>query len=110
MLISFRLSMPNVGSWNGQWTGSERNHVKYRKVSRKKAESILEEESFFYSFGDGWNASISIKKIDAKEAAKIRKHSDGFSGYDWMIDSILCHGEILNTKEIKDKLTKETVR
>ena len=24
MILSFELSMPNIGSWNGKWTGSER--------------------------------------------------------------------------------------
>ena len=107
MILSFRLSMPNVGSWNGKWTASERNYVLCRKVSKEDGLKILESKSYYYNFGDGWGASIAVQKIDGKEAAKIRRHSDGFSSYEWMIDTIILYGEILNTSERKEKATSE---
>jgi len=95
MLISFRLSMPNCGSWNGKWGGSDRVFAIVKNIRTKRtAEMILKKESYSYNFGDGWRASISVEKIDAAKARKLRKQSVGFSGYDWMVDSIFCYGDI----------------
>jgi hypothetical protein len=35
-----------------------------------------------------------VRAVDAKEARQIRKKSEGFCGYDWMIDSIKAIDEI----------------
>lgn len=103
MLIKFELTMPNVGSWNGKWTGESNlyakiinwdKHYGVSKTSKEKVKKILDIGEFYYSFGDGWGANVSVLKIDNKDAIKIRKTSRGFCGYDWMIDSILKYGEI----------------
>lgn len=99
MIIVFKLSMPNCGSWNGKWTGSENLYARTKNLGRtqiaqKKGEKLISESSYYYNFGDGWSASISIEEVDAKKAAKFRKASKGFCGYDWMIESILSCGEI----------------
>ena len=108
MLLAFILTMPNVGSWNGKWTGEKDLHArvinftqKYgtSKAAKDKLESILKEKSYYYNFGDGWGADVEVKKVDVSAAAKIRAKSKGFCGYDWMIDSILQYGEILNTNQ-----------
>jgi hypothetical protein len=52
------------------------------------------DDYYHYNFGDGWAAGVSVRTVDAAEARKLRRKSDGFSGYDWMIDSIVQHGEI----------------
>jgi hypothetical protein len=99
-IICFELSMPNVGSWNGRWSGEGRCYVRIRKFGRSKATkqpavNILAEGSYYYNFGDGWGAGVSVREVTASEAAKIERKSAGFCGYDWMIDSIIRDGEIL---------------
>ncbi len=102
MLISFKLTMPNVGSWNGQWTGASRKYYVVQKISdtwMKKQEHfkrLLEErrDSWHYSWNDGWGANVTAEIIDAAEAKKRRKQSAGFCGYEWMIDAIKYCGEI----------------
>ncbi len=99
MILSFELSMPQNNSWNGKWSGEESLHAKVVNLGKtKKAEAlgqrIIDEGGYYYNFGDGWGASISVREVDAKEGGKIRRKTKGFCGYDWMIDSIRCHGKI----------------
>ena len=93
--IIFSLSMPSVGSWNGKWTGASRNYYRKMNLSDKFAAKIGLDESgkasWGYSFGDGWSARVSAR---TKEKGERLPKSDGFCGYDWMIDSILTHGKI----------------
>lgn len=104
--LSFELTMPNVGSWNGKWTGADKKYY----VIRKYADKILErphfvdllkdgKDSWYYSWGDGWGANVRVEIVDNKEAAKRRKISKGFCGYEWMIDTIVSHGKILTSTE-----------
>ena len=90
-MLLFRLSMPNVSSWNGRWSGEGREYTKL--VDERQAKHELK-GSYYYDFGDGWGARIDVTTVTGGEVAKIRKRSDGFCGYDWMVDSILRHGEI----------------
>ena len=99
MLLSFTLSMPGVGSWNGKWTGTERLYarvINFGKTKKgiAKAKEILDTGYFTYNFGDGWTAGIEVNEVDANEARKIRSKTKGFYGYDWMIDNIRYYGEI----------------
>lgn len=93
MLLCFELSMPNVGSWNGQWTGQGRLYARIKsfvsKKGKQRAAEILEKGYFHYNFGDGWAAGVSVRQVGNGEAAQIRRKSKGFCGYDWMIDSII---------------------
>lgn len=104
MLIKFELSMPNVGSWNGKWSGEENLYAKIinwdkyygtSKVSKEKVKKILSIENFYYNFGDGWGVNISVCQIDSKKAAKVKRKSKGFYGYEWMIDSIIKNKKII---------------
>ena len=93
MILSFELGMPNNNSWNGRWSGENDFYARVinfgrGKSAEDKAREIRDKGYFYYSFGDGWGASVSVKEVDAKEAAKIRRKSNGFCGYDWMITSI----------------------
>ena len=93
MLLSFELSMPGVSSWNGKWSGADNLYARVvnfgkTKTGEAKAKEILGKGYFRYAFGDGWAAGITVKEVDAKTAAKIRRKSKGFYGYDWMIESI----------------------
>jgi len=99
VILCFELSMPNIGSWNGKWTGEGRPYVIVKNFGRskkatKKAQKILEKGYFHYNFGDGWAAGVSVRDVDSKEAQRLRRKSCGFSGYDWMVQSIQDHGEI----------------
>ena len=112
MLICFTLSMPNIGSWNGKWTGEKNLYALVKNIGRKKsaeekAKEILKKKHYKYDFGDGWTARIDVRKVTAKEAVKIRKKSNGFCNYDWMVDSIIGNGKIIDIPiAIKDYLEK----
>lgn len=99
MIIAFFLSMPNVGSWNGRWSGAGEQYVCTRTVKSDKADTILQGHNYYYNFGDGWGASVSVKLVDGREASKLRKHSHGFCGYEWMIDEIVTLGKIRTLAE-----------
>ena len=101
MKVSFTLSMPNRGSWNGGWSGSERVFAIVKDFAPTKAP---EEGSHYYDFGDGWGASVLVRHIDAKTARVLKKKSAGFCGYDWMVDSIVWYGKIMNNAQKKDHL------
>ena len=99
MILVYELSMPNVGSWNGQWSGQNNYYATVVNYGRGKAKTelaqkILEGRYYHYNFGDGWSAGIYVKQVDAREAAKCRRKSKGFCGYEWMIESIENHGKI----------------
>lgn len=98
MKLAFSLSMPGCNSWNGKWSGEGRRYVIVKsfvsKKSQVKAQEILDKGYYRYDFGDGWAAGITVKEVDNMEARKLKKTSEGFSGYDWMVTSILDHGVI----------------
>ena len=91
-MIVFELTMPGRGSWNGKWSGENRRYIRTR-YERKVPKEIWDKD-FFYRWGDGWTACISVRKMPANEARKLEKLSDGFCGYDWMIRSICSKGFI----------------
>ncbi|WJM80533.1 hypothetical protein [Pectobacterium brasiliense] len=91
----FELSMPNRGSWNGGWSGERDKYVKFRTIPLSGNENIKDGKSYYYNFGDGWGANVSVKIVEGVKAKnQAIKGSKGFCGYDWMIDSILKHGKI----------------
>ncbi len=99
MIVSFTLTMPSVNSWNGRWSGESKLHAIVQNVGTAKKTierytKLINNGPYYYNFGDGWTARIVIRSIESKEAKEIRKNSDGFCGYNWMIDSIKQHGEI----------------
>ncbi len=98
MILQFTLSMPNKGSWNGQWSG-ESDLYAYTTSFRGKnkianATKILAEEYFSYNFFDGWSASIAVTEIDASTRRKVDRKTKGCCGYEWMIYSIIENGFI----------------
>ena len=101
MLLAFSLSMPRVGSWDGKWSQENKLHVRVRNLGRGKRAveraAKLSGINFYYNFGDGWSARVSVTAVTAAEARALRRRSAGFCGYDWMIDSILDHGVIRRT-------------
>ena len=93
-MLLFTLSMPCNNSWNGRWTGEGNCYARARSVSAAKKAEVLKQSYHTYSFGDGWVAAVSIQDIPAAKARRIEKQGRGFCGYDWMIDSIIKHGDI----------------
>lgn len=110
MIICFELGMPNVGSWNGKWSGDGGKYYLHRNVPKAKAMEILENKernSWYYNFGDGWGASVTATHVTSSEKRRLEKLSVGFAGYDWMVDEIIQEGKILTKEERKLKRTKE---
>lgn len=101
-IISFELTMPNKGSWNGKWSGENDKYFIINSYSEKYLNSkdyfkrLLDKgtDSWYYNFGDGWGANVQAQIIDGIESRKRRKASKGFCGYDWMVESILFIGKI----------------
>lgn len=50
MILSFELSMPNRGSWNGQWTGQGRAYIKTRFIGKTKEAIALGNELMVKAF------------------------------------------------------------
>ena len=89
--------MPNVGSWNGKWTGADRPYFRFKTLSKKDAELLMDGkdyQNFYYNFGDGWGANVKVKITDSYTRRKLEKITKGFCGYEWMIESILKNGKI----------------
>ena len=101
MLIYYKLDMPGVHAWNGKWSREEKLYARVRSYKKDKGEQILADGPYGYKWDDGWAARISVRKVTAKEARKIRARSDGFLGYDWMISSIERTGRIHPPDRIK---------
>lgn len=101
--VIFRLGMPNVASWNGQWSGAGKRYVIARELPPKTDPVLVQKlisGYFYHNFGDGWGASVSTEIVlNAKERNKALRGSDGFCMYDWMADNILKYGQ---TKEPND--------
>lgn len=84
--------MPNVGSWSGKWSGAGKTYAIVKNLNMRHFSFKL--GLYDYDFGDGWRASITVREVDKGTAAMLRKQSAGFCGYEWMVDSIIQHGEI----------------
>lgn len=89
--IEFRLSMPSVASWNGKWTGEGKNYVIYKNFSNKRCEELGIGENgktWYHRWDDGWTACVSARIMKTGER---KTKSDGFCGYDWMINNIIIY-------------------
>ena len=85
--LIFELSMPSNNSWNGKWSGQDNKYTIAKTVTDKKAGSL--KDYYSHAFGDGWFAAVTVRRAKPREKA-----TNKFCGYNWMIDSILHHGEI----------------
>ena len=84
--------MPQVGSWNGKFTG-EKNFYAKSFPDNKIPKDIIN-KNFSYDFGDGWCANVEVKRVDNIQGRKMMKKSNGFLNYDWMINSIIKNKKI----------------
>lgn len=102
MKVAFTLSMPNKGSWNGRWSGEGKSYVIIRSLPKLHAQKALAKSSYYYRWDDGWGASVGVREVGAGEARILKKHSAGFCGYDWMVDSIIAYGAIYADHQIPE--------
>ena len=91
-MIVFELSMPHVGSWNGKWSGADRQYI--RTMDERKVPKEIWNNDYHYRWDDGWEACVAVRRMNVNEARKLERKSDGFCGYDWMIRSLVKDGYI----------------
>lgn len=92
--VEFRLTMPRVGSWNGRWGGENRCYSIVKSLLEADVIRLFGESDkrrWHHAWDDGWAADVRARVMEKGERAP---KSDGFCGYDWMVDSILEHGTI----------------
>jgi len=99
--VEFRLAMPGRASWDGKWSGDERNFTLVRDVDAETADKI-DGRSWSYGWSDGWRAEVTARVVRDGETLK---PSQGFDGYDWMIASILQYGKIYADHERPEMAT-----
>ena len=101
MTLLFTLSMPNRGSWNGRWSGENNFYGLFKTFKGKKQEAkaleLLKHHGWHFSWGDGWGANVSVRRVESFEVRGLKKACMGFCGYEWMVESILVCGEIHQT-------------
>ena len=106
MKLLYVLTMPGVGSWNGRWSGEGRFYGKVEaygssKAARQRIAKILAGSPYHYRWSDGWAAMVTVTEPTGAELRNARKRSNGFCGYDWMIDSIEREQRIVPSKPVK---------
>lgn len=103
MYLIYTLSMPGVASWNGRWSGEGKFYAVVRQYGTRRsqefARKILNDAPYHYRWNDGWAAQVSVREATSLEARRAKKASQGFCGYDWMIDSIETYGAIYANHE-----------
>ena len=113
MTLAFHLGMANCPSWNGRWSGEGRKYVIVKtfrsKKAIEKAERIRDTKHYYYRWSDGWGASITVTEVDSSQAAKLRKESEGFNGYDWMVRTICDYGQPMADHEVREHLQRQHV-
>jgi len=87
-MLLFELIYPT-----SRWPGDGEKYLATKSVGRKKEEE-LDGKYFQYVFSDGYRARIRVEKMTAAEAREQMRKSKGFCNYEWMIESIIEHGEI----------------
>ena len=97
--------MPGCNSRNGRWSGQDKLYCLVRSFTGKKGElkakAISDHGYFTYNFGDGWRAGIRVAIVDPVQAKRLRKASQGFCGYEWMVESIINDGTIYGPTQPK---------
>jgi hypothetical protein len=85
MILQFELTISNHNTCDGIIENKGRYFI-HLNVAKLKANK-LNGRNFRYSFGDGWETTITVSKNK-------RQKSNGFLGYDWMVDDILKYDKI----------------
>jgi len=99
--VEFKLSMPGRSSWNGGWSGEGKNYAVVRDLSDADLARLFDlapsgvdltqcRRIWTHRWSDGWVAQVAARVVPVDEELP---KSDGFNGYDWMIDNILQKGD-----------------
>lgn len=100
MTLAFILTMPNVGSWNEKWSGAANLYAITRSANRAQTERLAG-RNWRYSWSDGWGANVECRLVKGGEIRKLHAASQGFCGYEWMVDSIFLRDCIKADHEIE---------
>lgn len=92
--VEFRLSMPGRSSWDGRWSGQDRNYLLVRTVPNAVADELMAVGSWFHRWDDGWTAQVTARVMAPGERAS---KTAGFAGYDWMVTNIIAYGSPYTT-------------
>lgn len=82
--------MPGRSSWNGKWSGDKKRLALLRELDAAEAAG-LDGRTWSYRWPDGWRAEVTARTHREEEPFK---RSEGFLGYEWMIESILRYNQI----------------
>ena len=104
--LIYTLSMPGRNSWNGRWSGEDRIYAAIRRLPagkkhEAKADRIIAGSPYRYRWPDGWCASFSVHRAKGRDVTAVRRKTNGFCGYDWMVDSIEADGDIYGPDQPK---------
>ena len=104
----FTLTMPGTNTWNGKWSGEGKIYAMSRTAfSRGKAKyPLLNEGDYGYDFGDGWYANVNVRFVTPSESKSAMRKSQGFMGYEWMVNELCLYGRI-RTRDEKIKERKQ---
>lgn len=100
-VVEFKLSMPGRSSWDGRWSGEGGNYVIRRELSSDALARLFDlapgdvdltscRRIWTHRWSDGWLAQIAARVVSDDE---MYTKSDGFCGYDWMVENILKKGD-----------------
>lgn len=98
--VEFKLKMPGRASWNGGWSGEGKNYSIVRQLDDAQIIQLFDLvpdgvdhakalRAWTHRWSDGWIAEVTARAVPVGEELP---RSDGFNGYDWMIDNILSRG------------------
>ena len=77
MLVAFQLTMPNVGSWDGKWSGSDSLYARVRKARSKTdieaARRAVAGKPFHYSWTAGKPAEEAASRAREQLEALLAK-------------------------------------
>lgn len=92
-MVAFTLTMPGAPAGVTNTFGEGKRYVVYRSLDFHAFRQLLQRgqarRSWTHAFGDGWLARVTATEVP--QAGR----SDGFGGYDWMVDDIIRLGEIV---------------
>ena len=93
--VLFVLTMPDVASWDGKWSGEGNRYAVVRQLPQPVITDLgirgerFAPVSWRHNWKDGWCAEVSARLMQKGE--RLGK-TLGFYGYDWMVDNILEYG------------------
>jgi hypothetical protein len=87
--VIFELSVLDSRGWNGKWAEIGCKYTVMRKLDTK---SSLIGKCFTYNWKDGWYVRVDVRR--AYQFGRKEKPTGKFCSYEWMVDSLVQHGEI----------------